>query len=82
MKVSLILTIRNEKDSIGQFLESVYEQTKVPDEIVIVDSMSTDNTVKIIKKYQKVMNIKLIRKFFQTFNLFFPTTYNFLEFFY
>ena len=49
VKVSLITTVLNEEGSIGSFLESVSKQTRVPDEIVIVDGGSTDSTVGKIK---------------------------------
>lgn len=49
-KVTVIATVFNEEDSIELFLESLYAQTRVPDEIVIVDGGSNDRTVELIKK--------------------------------
>lgn len=68
MKTSLILTIKNEGKNIKEFLESVKKQTQKPDEIVIVDSNSTDDTKDIIKKYLKDLKIKLIVKEIDTGN--------------
>lgn len=65
MKISFITTIYNEERTIEKFLESILEQTKLPDEIIIVDGGSTDNTVKIIKKQElrsKGVTIKLFVK--------------------
>jgi len=59
-KISLIFTVKNEEKSIQNLLESIIYQTKKPDEIIIVDGGSVDNTIKIIKKYQKKLPIKLI----------------------
>ena len=53
IKVSLITTERNEKESIAEFIDSVLAQTQKPDEIVIADGGSTDGTVDIIKSYIK-----------------------------
>ncbi len=61
MKVSLIFTVYNEEKNIKELLDSVFSQTKVPDEIVILDSLSKDNTIKIIKSF-KDKRIKLIEK--------------------
>jgi glycosyltransferase involved in cell wall biosynthesis len=53
-RLSVILITYNEEDNIQNCLDSV----KWADEIVIVDSKSTDNTVKIAKKYTKNVFIK------------------------
>jgi len=43
--VSVITTVFNEADSIDEFLSSLADQTRQPDEIVIVDAGSTDGTL-------------------------------------
>lgn len=48
-KASLALTVFNETKSIGILLNSILSQTRLPDEIIIVDGGSTDDTVKKIK---------------------------------
>jgi len=53
MKVSLVTTVLNEVDNIEEFLKSVIDQTKKPDEFIIVDGGSTDGTYEILKKYAK-----------------------------
>ncbi len=53
MKVSFITTVYNEKDTIIPFLESLEAQTRVPDEIVIVDGGSSDGTYGLIKDFFK-----------------------------
>jgi glycosyltransferase involved in cell wall biosynthesis len=61
MKVSLITTERNEKDSIREFMESALSQSMPPDEIVIADGGSTDGTIEIIQEYiDKGAPIKLL----------------------
>lgn len=49
MKVSLITTVYNEEATITPFLKSVLSQSKMPDEIIIVDGGSTDDTIAKIK---------------------------------
>ncbi|WP_368293713.1 glycosyltransferase [Dehalobacter sp. TBBPA1] len=46
--ISLCIIVKNEEKTIGRCLESVLG---VPDEIVIVDTGSTDRTKEIVKKY-------------------------------
>ncbi|MDX6612657.1 MAG: hypothetical protein QOD75_1843 [Blastocatellia bacterium] len=63
MKVSVIVPVRNEEQSIRALLESLLAQTRVPDEIVITDGGSTDATIRIVEEYlQRGKPIKLIRE--------------------
>jgi len=57
MKISFITTIFNEEETIKQFLDSLLKQTRLPDEIIIVDGGSTDDTVAKIKEYHTKYNI-------------------------
>lgn len=61
MKVSICITVFNEEDSISKLIESLINQTKKADEIVIVDGGSKDKTLEIVKHYQKKFKyIKLL----------------------
>lgn len=53
MNVSVCLTTFNEERTIGDLIQSLLSQSKKPDEIVIVDSHSKDQTASIIRYYQK-----------------------------
>lgn len=53
MRVSVVIPVYNEENYIEQCINSVLNQTKKPDEIVIVNDGSTDRTEEIIKKYQE-----------------------------
>lgn len=48
MKISFIATVYNEEKTVGLLLESLAKQTRMVDEIVIVDGGSTDATVEMI----------------------------------
>jgi glycosyltransferase involved in cell wall biosynthesis len=62
MKISVIVPVRNEEDSIGALLDSLLSQTLQPAEIVITDGGSTDATTAIIQKYiEGGAPLKLIR---------------------
>ena len=60
MKVSFITTVYNEENTIVQLLDSLSKQSRMPDEIIIVDGMSTDGTVDKIKNYNS--KFKIIQK--------------------
>ena len=53
MKSSFITTVFNEENNIEAFIDSVLNQTKSPDEIIIVDGGSTDKTLEILKSIAK-----------------------------
>jgi len=53
MKISMIATVLNEETNIKRVINSIFKQTKRPDEIVIVDGGSKDRTYKILQEYAK-----------------------------
>jgi glycosyltransferase involved in cell wall biosynthesis len=60
MKVSLILTVLNEGEHIRRLLESILKQSRLPDEVVICDGGSRDNTVSVIETYADRLPLKVI----------------------
>ena len=59
MSLSVIIPNYNNEKFISKCLDSVLSQTLVPDEIIVVDDCSKDNSVAIIKEYEeKYSNIK------------------------
>lgn len=60
MKISVVLTTKNEEKNIGELLESLMHQEE-PYEVLVVDSDSTDKTQEIVINYSKKnKNIKLL----------------------
>ncbi|MCD6291095.1 MAG: glycosyltransferase [Anaerolineae bacterium] len=50
-RVSVIATVLNEGESIRNLMDSLVAQTRQPDEVVIVDGGSRDDTVSIVESY-------------------------------
>ncbi len=48
MRVSVIVTVLNEGPAIGRLLNSLTIQTRLPDEVIIVDGGSADDTVTVL----------------------------------
>ena len=51
-KVTLIMMVKNEGKNIGALLESIFKQTKLPEEIIVINNNSNDDTVKIISSFK------------------------------
>ena len=58
--ISLIATVYNEGDNIQQLFDSIKAQTVQPDEIVIVDAGSTDDTLTIMRSYCDLLPLRLL----------------------
>ncbi len=59
--VSVIVTVYNEGNSVRRLLDSLAAQTRRPDEVVICDGGSTDDTVAILWEYQEHLpNLRVI----------------------
>ena len=58
--ISLIATVLNESDNIRHLFDSIMRQTRPPDEVVIVDGGSRDDTVSIIRAYQEKLPLRLL----------------------
>lgn len=64
MKISLVILTLDAGEEIGNLLKRLLAQTVVPNEILVVDSASTDNTVSIAKEYPGVRVLSIERKDF------------------
>lgn len=61
-KISIVIRTYNEEKHIKSVLESIYSQDYKNFEVIIVDSQSTDNTLKICSSYPcNIVNIKKSR---------------------
>jgi glycosyltransferase involved in cell wall biosynthesis len=60
MKISVISTVKNEGEAIRPLLDSLIQQTILPDEIVICDGGSLDNTLEILAEYKAWLPLRVI----------------------
>lgn len=60
MNVSVICTVKNEGEAIRGLLDSLMQQSRAPDEIVICDGGSSDSTIEIIEEYRDRLPLKLV----------------------
>ena len=60
MPISIIATVKNEGQAIIPLLDSLIDQVRQPDEIVICDGGSTDDTITILERYQRWLPIKIV----------------------
>ncbi len=50
MKISVVIPAYNEEEFIGECLKALQAQTRLPDEVIVVDNNSSDNTSVVAKK--------------------------------
>ena len=60
MRVSVIATVKNESGSVTRLLESLCGQTRQPDEVVIVDGGSTDDTLEQLRAWQHRLPLRIL----------------------
>lgn len=60
LMISLIATVLNEGPNMHRLMRSLVAQTRLPDEIVIVDGGSTDDTAAILHSYTDRLPLKVL----------------------
>lgn len=67
MKFSIVIPVYNKAPFVGETLQSLVDQTKLPDEIIIVDDRSSDNSLQKVREFfadrptvSKTVRIKII----------------------
>ncbi len=60
MRVALIMTVKNEAGALPRLFETLALQTKQPDEIIIADGGSTDNTVQLLRDASSRFRLRII----------------------
>ena len=57
MKISVVMSTYNGEKYINEQLESIYRQTRQPDEVLINDDCSQDNTISIVQNFIEKHNL-------------------------
>jgi len=60
MRVSVIATVKNESGAVARLLESLCSQTRQPDEVIIVDGGSTDNTLEELRAWESRLPLRIL----------------------
>lgn len=60
MRCSLIMTVKNEANSLPRLFETLALQTKQPDEIVVADGGSTDSTVALLRAAAPTLRLRVL----------------------
>ncbi len=55
MRLSVYIPVWNRGNLVGEAIESCLAQTRLPDEILIIDDGSTDDTLQVVRKYQSTL---------------------------
>lgn len=64
MSISLVIPTLDAQAEIGELLNRILSQTCCPDEIIVVDSASSDSTVEIASSFDGVRVIEIDRSDF------------------
>ena len=60
--LSILIITRNRAKMLERCLNSLVVQTRLPDEVIVVDNLSTDNTKKVILSFKKGLPIKYVQE--------------------
>jgi len=60
MMVSVIVTVKNEGEALRPLLDSLIQQSRLPDEVVICDGGSGDNTIDILQEYTRWLPLTVV----------------------
>lgn len=58
MKVSLLITTFNRSDALDLVLQTVAEQTRIPDEVVVCDDGSSVDTIILVRQWERKLPIR------------------------
>jgi glycosyltransferase involved in cell wall biosynthesis len=60
MNISVIMTVMNEGDAVRPLLDSLIQQSRCPDEVVICDGGSNDNTLAVLDEYKDWLPLHIL----------------------
>lgn len=60
MQVSVITTVKNEGKALRPLLDALLQQTRQPDEVIVADGGSTDETLAVLHEYGQWFPLKIL----------------------
>ena len=60
VRVSLVVTLKNEAKTVKELFRSISAQTRLPDELIIVDGGSEDDTASLIRSFPQPVPLELL----------------------
>ena len=60
MTISLIITTYNWKDALELSIRSVWQQTKLPEEVIVADDGSSDGTAELVNKLAEITSLPIV----------------------
>lgn len=57
--VSLVVTAKNERHTVGAWLDTLLHQTRLPDEFIAVDGGSSDGTLEVLREFARAAPFKV-----------------------
>ena len=60
MDVSVIMTVKNEGQALRPLLDSLIQQTRSPDEVVVCDGGSIDDTLAVLEEYRRWLPLRVV----------------------
>ena len=61
MRISVVLPVYNRASYVGEAIESVLGQTRPPDELIVVDDGSTDDSVAVVERWARP-SLRVVRQ--------------------
>lgn len=62
LTISVVIATRNRSKLLKRALDSLVEQERQPDEVVVVDNARSDNTVQVARSFAEKLNLVVIRE--------------------
>ena len=69
IQVAVIMPVHNEENYVRESLNSILEQDLKPYRIIVINDGSTDNTLKILKEYERIEVVNLPQRSSKDMNL-------------